>query len=287
MLHLPCFFKYFCNIPMIYLTLLSGHSKSQFNENDPTEKTTTETLLPNPGLFESPPNNLARGRQYYRVDLSSQSFMYVNFNVNTIFLLKLAIYVIFYKTPLYDELKTKVKYSDCWAESLKILNSGCSKMCDDEQRRIAYQFTFCHMKASGRTLPPTCLLTQPIKTCTEKLPDLTFNVFTEFFTHVHDICFHLQQTYWQQQTEDTVQKLASSSLQLTRQLEESENLALKTLEYQKSVEGFTEKLVENELVQKTAFEDLREWIKSDVVLGLTSDIMSIHTRWFFEKKLKS
>ena len=166
-----------CIIPKIYLIL-------------PTLVTPDEPILPNPSVFESPPTNLARGRQYY------------------------------------EELKTKVQYSDCWAESLKMLTSGCSKMCDEEQRRIAYQFTFCHMKASGRKLPEKCPLDEPIKICTEKLPDLTFNVYTEFFTHVHDICYHLQQTHWQQQTENTVQKLASSSLLLSQQLEESENLAM-------------------------------------------------------------
>lgn len=229
MLQINPYFK-LCIIPIIYL-----------NTFKITLVSSDEPILPNPSVFESPPTNLARGRQYY------------------------------------EELKTKVQYSDCWAESLKMLTSGCSKMCDEEQRRIAYQFTYCHMKASGRSLPEKCPMNEPIKMCTEKLPDLTFNVYTEFFTHVHDICYHLQQTHWQQQTENTVQKLASSSLLLSQQLEESENLAMKTLEYQKSVDVFTEKLVENEKIQKTAFEELREWIKSDVVKGLTNDIMSIHS----------
>ena len=127
-------------IPTIYLSLVTISESI----SEPLNPELSEPILPNPSVFESPPNNLARGRQYY------------------------------------DELKTKVKYSECWAEALTILHSGCSKMCDEEQRRIAYQFTFCHMKASGRNLPEICPLEKPIKECTENLPDLTFNVYNEF-----------------------------------------------------------------------------------------------------------
>merc|ERR1712071_648491 len=237
------------NIPQTIFTIIMYKSSLQTiaaQAGPPflQEAQSDASILPLPTVFDSLPSTLERGRKRY------------------------------------EELQTKVKYSDCWAQALQILESGCSKMCDDEQRRVAHQFTYCHMKSSGRvkpSLPDPCPKGVPILTCTREMTEMTFNVFTEFFTHVHDICYHLQQTYWQQQTEDTVRRLASSSQSLASQLIESEKLALKTIEYQRSIEGFTEKIVDQEKRHRDAFEELREWIKSDVISTITDDFMAFHS----------
>lgn len=74
-----------------------------------------------------------------------------------------------------------------------------------------------------------------------------------------------------------MRRLASSSQSLASQLIESEKLALKTIEYQRSIEGFTEKIVDQEKRHRDAFEELREWIKSDVISTITDDFMAFHS----------
>lgn len=103
-----------------------------------------------------------------------------------------------------------------------------------------------------------------------------FNLYTQFFTHVESICYHIQQESFQIQSAETIRLLTSSSISVLQQLENSKNIAEKTLEHQKTVEQFTEKLAQQELRQQNAFEELREWIKSDVVKTMADDLLQFH-----------
>jgi len=64
-------------------------------------------------------------------------------------------------------------------------------MDDNEQRKIAFHLTKCHLEASGRGLPvelANCLNEKSIKLCTSELSDLNFSIYIEFFTHTHVLC---------------------------------------------------------------------------------------------------
>ncbi|KAM6475752.1 uncharacterized protein PHA67_007776 isoform 6-T6 [Liasis olivaceus] len=57
---------------------------------------------------------------------------------------------------------------------------------------------------------------------------VAFGVYTEFFTHAHTICYFLHNEAWQQQAQDTVHRLISSSEMVAQQLESTNQLAEET-----------------------------------------------------------
>lgn len=215
----------------------------------------------------------------------------------------------------YENMKIKINYDTCWKTALNILHAGCENMDDFEQRKIAYFFMICHLEASGRGLAPeeTCSEMAPsksenfetlasheqktavenfensensgsktenphnlLKSCLQKLTPSNFQIYTEFFTHTHDLCHHLQQAFWIQATENTINKLTSQSDDLTQKLLDSSTLALKTLEIQKSIESYSEKLVDNEKMYQSSFDELKNWIQSDIVSKFSDDLFKVY-----------
>lgn len=119
-----------------------------------------------------------------------------------------------------------MQYGKCWTAALETLKTGCRRMNDETQRRIAYAFARCHLLASGREIPE-CPENEPFLQCTQSdtLSDLGYNTYTEFFTHSQQICFHLQSQAWHEATENTIDRLADNSHDVAVQLEQSSKVA--------------------------------------------------------------
>lgn len=83
----------------------------------------------------------------------------------------------------------------CWTDAAMQAGS-CAHILRDK-RQLALAFTNCHLKESNRPLAP-----QP-----ELMSDATFAIYTEFFTHTSDLCFHIQGEHFQQQAQLTLQQL--------------------------------------------------------------------------------
>ncbi|XP_066283876.1 uncharacterized protein [Branchiostoma lanceolatum] len=110
------------------------------------------------------------------------------------------------------------RYGKCWTTALARVESGCKRLTDDEQSRMAIAFANCHLAKSGRR-DYQCKPGQTIQECTQDMDDLAFSTYTEFFTHTQNICFFLQNQVWQESTERTVSMLADNSDKVAQKLE--------------------------------------------------------------------
>jgi hypothetical protein len=83
--------------------------------------------------------------------------------------------------------------------------------------------------------------------CIKNMSDRAFNAFTEFYTHVYNICFFLQSQIWHEETEKTIDKLSASSAHVTKQLEESEVVQRILLQEQRESMSLQQELLSNGL----------------------------------------
>lgn len=84
----------------------------------------------------------------------------------------------------------------CWTTAAQRAGS-CANVLRDK-RKLALAFTNCHLRESGRPAAPEPPL----------MSDATFAIYTEFFTHTSDLCFHLQGEHHQQRANRALEQLA-------------------------------------------------------------------------------
>ncbi|KAF3860987.1 hypothetical protein F7725_001242 [Dissostichus mawsoni] len=130
-----------------------------------------------------------------------------------------------------QSLATQPRYGGCWARALDNLNTRCTDMTLESQNRIALSFTFCHLSSSGRDFP-SCPEGSEVSSCTGAMDAVAFNAYTEFFTHTHSICQHLQSEAWQSRAENTMFRLTESSAGVAEQLLSTRQMAEDLIEAQ-------------------------------------------------------
>ncbi|XP_013926651.1 PREDICTED: uncharacterized protein LOC106552812 [Thamnophis sirtalis] len=136
-------------------------------------------------------------------------------------------------------------------ETLRQLDGGCKELNEEQQSRIALAFAHCHLQRSGRKFPP-CEIGSSIRDCTQHMDPVAFGVYTEFFTHAHAICYFLHNEAWQQQAQDTVHRLISSSETVAHQLESTNQLAEETARIQNATLRTQEQILrDGELLWQT------------------------------------
>ena len=96
----------------------------------------------------------------------------------------------------------------CHAAAVSRLEGGCSELDDDRHRRLAIQFTNCHLERSGVT-PFECEPHMSIAECTAPMygDSNAFGAYTTFYTHTESMCFYLQSKEFQSTTERLVNAL--------------------------------------------------------------------------------
>ena len=105
------------------------------------------------------------------------------------------------------------KNSPCWIKAVNELQSKCSELTDIEQSILAMKFADCHFKKSGLKMY-NCTDKLTFEKCTKSMKNddgSSFLVYTEFFTHVTDICFYLQSEIWRQKTADMINSLSEAT----------------------------------------------------------------------------
>ncbi|KAG8129846.1 hypothetical protein E2320_016586 [Naja naja] len=161
-----------------------------------------------------------------------------------------------------QELARHPRYGPCWMEALRKLDGGCKELNEEQQSHIALAFAHCHLQRSGRKFPP-CEIGSSIRDCTQHMDPVAFGVYTEFFTHAHAICYFLHNEAWQQQAQDTVHRLISSSEMVAHQLESTNQLAEETARIQNATLRSQEQILrDGELLWQTlrihqAFQELQ------------------------------
>lgn len=126
----------------------------------------------------------------------------------------------------YEMLQTESnapRYGRCWKKALDFVNSGCKRLTDESQSRMAIAFTNCFLQKSGLQTYK-CHTSSTVQECTEKMTDRAFNVYTDFFTHTQQICFFLESQVWQEEAHATISVLSESSRNVAQQLVETEQL---------------------------------------------------------------
>ncbi|KAM9429972.1 uncharacterized protein ACWYII_017866 isoform 1-T1 [Salvelinus alpinus] len=128
-------------------------------------------------------------------------------------------------------LAAQPRYGDCWSNALENIDARCRDFTVDIQSRIALLFTHCHLRKSGRPFP-ACPEGSEVSSCTRTMDPVAFNAYTEFFTHAHSICRHLQSESWQHQAENTIHRLTESSAGVVEQLSSTQRMAESLVEAQ-------------------------------------------------------
>ena len=139
-----------------------------------------------------------------------------------------------------NELQRDAENSPCWREVLNSLNSTCRDLSDVKQTRLALVFTNCHLEKSGRETYP-CTDEMTIKECTsvDRMGDVAFQIYTQFYTHASNLCYFIQSRLWQTQTESTINKLSYTSQEAVSKLEQS-------LEYHRELDSKQSQALKNQ-----------------------------------------
>ncbi len=159
----------------------------------------------------------------------------------------------------------------CWTKAVSELKSKCSEMTDMDQSILAMKFANCHFEKSGMTTYD-CTNANEFQSCTKSMKkedQTSFLVYTEFYTHVSDVCFYLQSDIWRKKTAETIHKLSMTTDETVNKLEKSLNnqeMVLvaqnRSLENQvnilKNEEDLQQALKNSTASAKSAFEEMKQ-----------------------------
>lgn len=98
-----------------------------------------------------------------------------------------------------------------------------------EQRKLAVQFTICHLRASGifiinhlfnidRLIPDYSEDENLEEYAKKNLQGDAFTTYTAFFIHVDNLCFYIQNQEWQSNAELTINRLYDTSRIMSTQM---------------------------------------------------------------------
>ena len=78
----------------------------------------------------------------------------------------------------------KLLGTDCFAKSLHVLNSDCSRMDSDNKSRLAMSLANCHLEQLGLSTF-TCRPSMSLKQCAENIQDdRMYSTYLEFLSNI-------------------------------------------------------------------------------------------------------
>ncbi|KAK5924259.1 hypothetical protein CgunFtcFv8_001149 [Champsocephalus gunnari] len=160
-----------------------------------------------------------------------------------------------------QSLATQPRYGGCWARALGNLDTRCTDMTSESQSRIALSFTFCHLSSSGRDFP-SCPEGSEVSSCTGAMDAVAFNAYTEFFTHTHSICQHLQSEAWQRRAENTMFRLTESSAGVAEQLLSTRQMAEDLIDAQTLALQAQKEILDNGEELRVTLQDSTQGLRS-------------------------
>lgn len=100
----------------------------------------------------------------------------------------------------YETYQSQAETDECWRKAVSSLNETCRDLSQAARQRLAIGFANCHwLSAERRTYK--CTDEMSIASCTSEMTESAFDVYTQFFNHIEDVCFYLQSQLWQEKTE--------------------------------------------------------------------------------------
>lgn len=107
----------------------------------------------------------------------------------------------------YQRLKREE--GSCWDAVVQSLERQCNELTEEARARLALALANCHLLRSGLT--QVDCEGRSLEMCTKELDWKSWTAYTEFFTHVFDICSYLTAELWQKQTSETIDGLAQGA----------------------------------------------------------------------------
>ena len=147
----------------------------------------------------------------------------------------------------YDLLRQRSempRYGTCWKNAMITIQTGCKRLTDDLQSRLALAYLNCFLQGQGRDIYD-CDMSQPFHKCTANMKDVDRGSFTTFFTHTQNICYFLEAQVWHELTETTIDRLSVSSSHVATKLEESYELQNELMKQQNESMKTQEQILSN------------------------------------------
>ena len=123
------------------------------------------------------------------------------------------------------------RYGQCWKDAMAFIQTGCQRLTDGMQGRLALEYLNCFLELQGRE-KYECSHDVSLEECTRTMQDADRGSFTTFFTHTQNVCYFLQAQVWNEATENTISNLAESSSHVALQLQESSHLQAEMIKQQ-------------------------------------------------------
>lgn len=136
------------------------------------------------------------------------------------------------------------RYGQCWKDAMVFTQTGCERLDDGVQGRLALAYLNCFLDLQGRQ-SYKCSQDQTLEECTKVMDDADRGSFTTFFTHTQNICYFLRAQVWNEATENTISMLAESSSNVALQLRESSQLQAEMIKQQNDSLENQKILIEN------------------------------------------
>lgn len=160
------------------------------------------------------------------------------------------------------------------------MNEGCKHLSEESQSDIALHITNCFLEMSGhktyncehdkkRNLRAICI---------SDMSDRAFNVYTEFYTHTHNMCWFLRGQIWQEKISENTWKVGKQ-LELTalnqdnllKAQQESLEMQARMLKHGQNLENVLESLHEASqahrdvlMMLSKSVTNLQSWIIGEV-----------------------
>ncbi|RZC33513.1 hypothetical protein BDFB_010038 [Asbolus verrucosus] len=175
---------------------------------------------------------------------------------------------------LLREKSNLPRYGTCWKGAIDHVEDGCKNLSEDTQSDMALHLANCFLEMSGHETYNCEFNKKPNLRgiCINSMSDRAFNVYTEFYTHVQNICWFLRGQIW-------YETISENSFKVGRQLEVSARNQEELLEAQRESMEVQRKILKHEKLLEEVLEDLYVSTKAhqEVLRVLTKSVANFQT----------
>lgn len=166
------------------------------------------------------------------------------------------------------------KYGTCWTGAIDHVEDGCRNLSEDSQSDMALHLTNCFLEMSGHDTYNCELNKKPNlrSICINDMSDRAFNVYTEFYTHVQNICWFLRGQIW-------YETITDNSFKVGKQLEESANNQKELIATQQQSVELQKKILMHETMLEEVLSDLYISTKAhqEIIQMMTRSLATFQT----------
>ncbi|KAF0973233.1 hypothetical protein FDP41_008440 [Naegleria fowleri] len=180
---------------------------------------------------------------------------------------------------LLGHYKKQSDWSNCWRDAVNELVEHCKQLKTDEMKRtkLAIQITNCHLSKSGlRTYE--CKDYMTIQECTKDMitSPIAFNSYTEFSTHVDNICFFIKSELFQEQSDQIINNLLDETIRTMKSISSLNEKALKTNEIIQTSMEIQEKILRGQNKFDVTLKTMKK-LEYEFFQNLTQEFLKVNS----------